>query len=337
MDEGSEKSQQSKHKNIWSDLLLEQSLTDKTGQINVERKPGTEVSRGAETYDTSLKKFRESAETFQKRKLDVELESYRKIGKSEAGKSPADPFEPIYDPEFNLGDVEASKFLVSDEKISTQIGEKRKRPQKNKKPANSNKKEIPEKYKKHPVLIPTDPPERVGLHIARALEEPKTQLIINVTKVIGNEKAIELFNKTREIEAHGGMMTLHQERRKTPGGVFITLLKDDPNLNQESIGKIFEFDNLFLRPKLKAAQRRRKRAKNDQKTNYEDHLAAAKEKLLKEKELRELKDRKEIFFEEMGAAGSKNDQEEGELSESSREISPNSDDQNDEIMGAVAE
>jgi len=195
-------------------------------------------------------------------------------------------------------------------------------------------------------LIPTDPPERVGLHIARALEEPKTQLIINVTKVIGNEKSIELFNKTREIEAHGGMMTLNQERRKTPGGVFITLLKDDPNLNQNLVAKVFEMDNLFLRPKLKAAQRRRKRQKNDQKGNYEDHLAAAKEKLLKEKEIRELKDRKEIFLEEigqlndrkesfleeMGAAGSKNDEEEGEIPDSG-EISPNSsDDQGDEIM-----
>lgn len=47
---------------------------------------------------------------------------------------------------------------------------------------------------------------------------------------IGEEKALELFEATRGIEASGGMMIADGSRRRTPGGVFMTLFKTDPDI-----------------------------------------------------------------------------------------------------------
>uniref|UniRef100_A0A183E9N6 Phosphorylated adapter RNA export protein n=1 Tax=Gongylonema pulchrum TaxID=637853 RepID=A0A183E9N6_9BILA len=41
---------------------------------------------------------------------------------------------------------------------------------------------------------------------------------------------LELFDETREIEVTGGMMVADGTRRRTPGGVFMTLFKTDPDV-----------------------------------------------------------------------------------------------------------
>lgn len=41
---------------------------------------------------------------------------------------------------------------------------------------------------------------------------------------------MELFEATRGIEASGGMMIADGTRRRTPGGVFMTLFKTDPDV-----------------------------------------------------------------------------------------------------------
>uniref|UniRef100_A0A183DJD6 Phosphorylated adapter RNA export protein n=1 Tax=Gongylonema pulchrum TaxID=637853 RepID=A0A183DJD6_9BILA len=52
----------------------------------------------------------------------------------------------------------------------------------------------------------------------------------SVIHEIGREKALELFDETREIEVTGGMMVADGTRRRTPGGVFMTLFKTDPDV-----------------------------------------------------------------------------------------------------------
>lgn len=47
---------------------------------------------------------------------------------------------------------------------------------------------------------------------------------------IGREKAIELYIQTCNVENSGGMMTADRSRRRTPGGVYIQLLKSDPDI-----------------------------------------------------------------------------------------------------------
>jgi hypothetical protein len=62
--------------------------------------------------------------------------------------------------------------------------------------------------------------------IAAQLQEPLLWLVENVIKVLGQERADDLLRQTLEIEAAGGSMTADGERRRTPGGVFLKLLKE---------------------------------------------------------------------------------------------------------------
>ena len=66
----------------------------------------------------------------------------------------------------------------------------------------------------------------LGDELASKLSEPKTQLMIGVVELFGQEVSIELFEKTKGIESNGGMMIKNGERRRTPGGVFLQLLRD---------------------------------------------------------------------------------------------------------------
>merc|ERR1712004_773938 len=68
--------------------------------------------------------------------------------------------------------------------------------------------------------------EILGDELAAKLSEPKMELMVGVVDLVGHEVAVELFNKTKEVEAQGGMMIKNGERRRTPGGVFLQLLRD---------------------------------------------------------------------------------------------------------------
>ncbi len=63
--------------------------------------------------------------------------------------------------------------------------------------------------------------------MATKLSEPKTQLIVGVVELVGRQVALELFDRTRKTESEGGMMIKNGERRRTPGGIFLQLLRDD--------------------------------------------------------------------------------------------------------------
>ena len=66
----------------------------------------------------------------------------------------------------------------------------------------------------------------LGDELAAKLSEPKTQLMIGIVEIVGVDVALDLFNKTKDIESKGGMMIKNGERRRTPGGVFMQLLRD---------------------------------------------------------------------------------------------------------------
>jgi len=61
--------------------------------------------------------------------------------------------------------------------------------------------------------------------IAEQLQEPLTWLVENVLKVIGADRAAVILQQTLDLEAEGGLPTADGSRR-TPGGVFFKLIKD---------------------------------------------------------------------------------------------------------------
>lgn len=63
-----------------------------------------------------------------------------------------------------------------------------------------------------------------------------------VVDIIGKEKAIEFYEKTKRIEEDGGMMIMNGSRRRTPGGVYLFLVKNDRHIPRSDIREIFAQD-----------------------------------------------------------------------------------------------
>lgn len=107
-------------------------------------------------------------------------------------------------------------------------------------------------------ITENDPEDTVVDEIAYRLQEPKKDLIERVVKVLGTKKAIELLGETATLEECGGVFTLDGSRRRTPGGVYLNLLKNTPSITKAQVRKIF-LDEQHKEHKNKKAAQKRKR------------------------------------------------------------------------------
>jgi len=98
--------------------------------------------------------------------------------------------------------------------------------------------------------IPADVLFNVVGEIATKLEEPNKALLRRIVIVLGVERAQKLLEEVLAIEAEGGRMTLDGTRRKTPGGLFITLAR--AQASPEEKPRLFDLGP--KKPKPKAAQ-----------------------------------------------------------------------------------
>ncbi|KAM7377892.1 hypothetical protein PAMA_013012 [Pampus argenteus] len=103
-----------------------------------------------------------------------------------------------------------------------------------------------------------DPDRKVVEEIARRLREPKVELIERVVNVVGKKKAIELLGETATLEETGGVYTMDGSRRRTPGGVYLNLLKNTPSITKAQIRQIFLEEHQKECKSKKAAQKRRR-------------------------------------------------------------------------------
>lgn len=84
--------------------------------------------------------------------------------------------------------------------------------------------------------------EDFGRDMADKLEEEKADLIIRVVTVIGKPASLSLFKTTQNMERNGGMLTMNKFRRRTPGGIFLFLLKSSDKIDENLKKEIFESD-----------------------------------------------------------------------------------------------
>jgi hypothetical protein len=61
--------------------------------------------------------------------------------------------------------------------------------------------------------------------LAETLQEPKKALLAKVLRTIGPERCAAIFAETLTIEANGGMLVQAGDRRRTPGGTFFHLVR----------------------------------------------------------------------------------------------------------------
>jgi len=80
---------------------------------------------------------------------------------------------------------------------------------------------------------------------AKLSDEPNTELLQKAVCFAGERFCTKILDRTLEVEANGGMMTCNKERRRTPGGVFFSLLKREisPELSTFIFGEVPEETN----------------------------------------------------------------------------------------------
>lgn len=112
-------------------------------------------------------------------------------------------------------------------------------------------------------ITPEDTLDIVAEEIAFRLWEKKRHLIRDVVSCIGNEKAIFIFKKTEAIELNGGLIIHNGLRRRTPGGTFLHLVRNDEGLDQEALKKIFDDEHAKEAAKWEAKRQARKNKQKD--------------------------------------------------------------------------
>ncbi|XP_067251843.1 phosphorylated adapter RNA export protein [Chanodichthys erythropterus] len=212
--------------NIWGSVVQEQSQEAVAAELGILGMEGgvSMSSRQSETYNYVLarkmmEKERGEEEEGLKSMLDGELEGYMQRGQAQTDKSCL----------------------------------KRKRPAKERLGPRAEM-DLKGRYE----IIEDDPEEKVVDEIAHRLMEPKKDLIERVVKVIGKKKAIELLSETATIEQNGGLYTVDGSRRRTPGGVYLNLLKNTPSISDGQVKEIFYEENQKEYNSKKAAKKRRK-------------------------------------------------------------------------------
>ncbi|XP_055478858.1 phosphorylated adapter RNA export protein [Psammomys obesus] len=211
--------------NIWGAVLQEQNQDAVATELGILGMDGTlDRSRQSETYNYLLaKKLRRESQEYTK-ELDKDLDEY----------------------------MHGDKKTGSKEEENGQGHLKRKRPVKDRL---GNRLEM--NYKGRYEITDDDSQEKVADEIAFRLQEPKKDLIARVVRIIGNKKAIELLMETAEVEQNGGLFIMNGSRRRTPGGVFLNLLKNTPSISEEQIKDIFYIENQKEYENKKAARKRR--------------------------------------------------------------------------------
>jgi len=97
--------------------------------------------------------------------------------------------------------------------------------------------------------------EAVTEESCKRLKEPKSELIGRAVEAVGTAKALELLYASETIEANGGLMINNGSRRRTPGGVFLHLLRNDSRIDKKVVDEIFEPEQ----EQRKVAAKKRKR------------------------------------------------------------------------------
>jgi phosphorylated adapter RNA export protein len=81
--------------------------------------------------------------------------------------------------------------------------------------------------------------DEFGRDLSQKLEEENVDLILKTVSVIGRKLCTNLFQITQRIERDGGMMTMNKLRRRTPGGIFLFLLKTSDKIDEDSKNEVF--------------------------------------------------------------------------------------------------
>ncbi|MGB0383669.1 MAG: hypothetical protein ACPGWR_02505, partial [Ardenticatenaceae bacterium] len=129
--------------------------------------------------------------------------------------------------------------------------------------------------------------EALVQEITEKLEEPNITLTRNVVKYMGMEKCQQYLEKAIEMEAEGGDIIKSGDRRRTPGGIFYWLVKQE--LTLEELKTLFPYPQRPIdKERRKASRKKRKKHKKIEllaqvAESWESRAEAIKEVLVSKK------------------------------------------------------
>ncbi|CAH0590116.1 unnamed protein product [Chrysodeixis includens] len=94
----------------------------------------------------------------------------------------------------------------------------------------------------------------IAKEISENLSEDKKDLVEHIIQIVGAEKAIEIYKETQRVEADGGLLIINGTRRRTSGGLYFYLLKNDPDVTQEMVSQMFSEDRRETHRQIKRAR-----------------------------------------------------------------------------------
>ncbi|XP_039401145.1 phosphorylated adapter RNA export protein isoform X1 [Mauremys reevesii] len=211
--------------NIWGAVLQEQNQDAVATELGILGMEGTiDKSRQSESYNYLLAKKLMKETDQDVEILNKELDEYMQDDKKTAPKE----------------EENGQSLLKRKRPVKDRLGER-----------------LEMNYKGMYEITEEDSEEKVADEISYRLREPKKDLIARIVKIIGNKKAIELLMETAEVEQNGGLFIMNGSRRRTPGGVYLNLLKNTPSITGEQIKEIFYVENQKEYENKKAAKKRR--------------------------------------------------------------------------------
>lgn len=96
---------------------------------------------------------------------------------------------------------------------------------------------------------------RLGVYIAQALGEAHVDIVVKATNILGREKALYFLEYAlRSQKQNAGYVIKSGQRVRTPGGMFLRLIKDDPNTELAMLKEIFRKPSKDIRIKHQKAK-----------------------------------------------------------------------------------
>ncbi|CAG5123477.1 unnamed protein product [Candidula unifasciata] len=229
---------QRRRNNVWGSVITEQVLSQEVKMFGVDNSGVLAATRDVESYDFTKAKEDE--------RPDVDIDP--------------DEVDNSRDDIFDEGvDLEKEVLKHENRKRKRHVKERLGKRQYN--------------NQKRPAIKITadDSVANIVAAITKGLSEPKTELFTRIVDTVGKDLAIKLFYMTEDVEQCGGMMTNDGYRRRTPGGVYIQLLKNDASVSADVIESIFRDDQQAWKEKLKE-QRKIKKAGKRRKRHTMRHM-----------------------------------------------------------------
>ncbi|KAI8128657.1 hypothetical protein FF38_10804 [Lucilia cuprina] len=256
-DDGAEqKKARFKKYDIWTAALQEEALTETMRGCDVTQNGFND--RNVENYDFSLRY-----------RLNGENSLKRRLSNSNDDLSDSDQHQPHTKRQrpSSRGDVKScssSSTSSSRRSVHERLGKRRvSRGRRRSSPysGGSDSNSYDPKHIEDLCDIEGREPVEVAREMAMKLHEEKDDLLVRVVEVLGTELPLKIYKETQRIEAEGGMTIKNGQRRRTPGGVFLFLLKHNDALTAEDQKAIFSEDRINANKKhkdMKAIMRERK-------------------------------------------------------------------------------